>query len=46
MNINDIPSDEGSSMEAEPPVPDPARTREWLLWGRPSEYTQVRHVLV
>lgn len=46
MNINDTPSDEGSPAEADPPVPDPAKTREWLLWGRPSEYTQLRHVFV
>lgn len=46
MNNIDITSQKGSSAEPPPPVPDPARTREWLLWGRPSGYTQVRHVFV
>lgn len=39
MNNNDTPP--GGK-----PTPSPVRTRDWLLYGRPSGYTQIRHVLV
>lgn len=46
MNNNDTAPRAGTPAEGLPPAPDPAKTRDWLLWGRPSDYTQVRHVFV
>lgn len=46
MNNNDPAALSGSSSEVTRPAPDPAKTRDWLLYSRPNQYTQIRHVFV